>query len=252
VTDPDIEKTLRKFLEDASLRYNPVPNPAFTQSRKGLGYIMVFLKHLIEFTKKRNDIENVEAYHKNGVFEELCHLVEHKGDSGVHPASYGTLWNLYRRANLLKFGNPIISQLDTDRNHYEVYLMMIKAYPEEWVERYCRYFKDEYERIFQQWKTKVPSNITHARLVTDTLRSTNFMYVTQKVPKERLSDKNKKLLDLLTKAGKLDIESKKGLIEKNMGSGGLTLIDSLDESIFKTPVIFFSVILDLWKSLHLV
>ena len=56
---------------------SPKSNPAYTMSRKGLGCIMFFVGHLKKWTEngKRKDIENVEAYHKNGIFEELCHLV---------------------------------------------------------------------------------------------------------------------------------------------------------------------------------
>lgn len=149
-TDPDVEKALRQFLESSDLTRNPASSPAFARSRKGLGCIMIFLKHLMDFTKERKDVANVRTYHKNGIFEELCHLVEHRGDSGVHRESYWTLWNLYRRANLLKSGNEIISQLDTDRNHYEVYLMMLKAYPKEWIERYWRYFKEDTPATYEK------------------------------------------------------------------------------------------------------
>lgn len=62
---------------------------------------MVFLKHLKELTQKRKDIEDSEKYHKNGIFEELCHLVEQKGDSSIHPRSYETLWRFYASRNLL-------------------------------------------------------------------------------------------------------------------------------------------------------
>ena len=255
-TDPDVEKSVREFLKDPEYSCSPKPIPAFTTSEKGFGCICFFLEHLREFTKKRKDIENVEAYQKNGIFEELCHLVEQKGDSGVHPKSYWILWNHYRNANKLEFGNEIIARLDTDRNHYTVYLMMLKAYPREWIERYWRYYMEEtpesYEQRYQQWKNDIPVDIVYARLVTDTLRMTNVLCVAEKVPKDKLSRKQKKRLGILIKSGKRDIESKKGLIEKDMGSGALTLIDSLDESIFKTSDIFFLVVLDLWKSLHLV
>ena len=255
-TDPNVEKALREFLKDPKVTHHPNSSPASTRSVNGLGCITFFLKHLREFTKKRNDIQNVETYHKNGVFEELCHLVEQKGDSSVHPQSYWMLWNRYRSSNKLELGKEILARLDTDRNHYEVYLMMIKAYPREWIERYWRYFMEQtpavYKQKYERWKQSIPIDIVYARLITDTLRMINVLYVAEKVPKEKLSNKHKKLLNTLVKTGKLDIENKKGLIERDMGSGALTLINSLNESIFKTSDIFFSVVLDLWKSLHLV
>jgi len=255
-TDPNVEKSVREFLKDPKYTCRLTSSPAFTTSRKGFGCIVFFLKHLRDFTKKRNDIQDVEAYHKNGIFEELCHLVEQKGDSSIHPRSYGALWTLYRIADKLKFGNEIISRLDTDRNHYEVYLMMMKAYPREWVERYWRYYMEltpeAYEQRYQRWKNDTPLDIVYGRLITDTLRMINVLYVARKVSRENLSSRYKKRLDTLIKTGKRDVNKKKSLIEKDMGDGALALIDSLDESIFKTPVIFFSVVLDLWKSLRLV
>ena len=250
-TDLNIEKSIREILKDPKYPWRPTSSPASTTSRNGFGCIVFFLKHLRDFTKKRNDIQDVEAYHKNGVFEELCHLVEQKGDSGIHPESYWRLWNLYRGANKLKLGNEILERLDTDRNHYEVYLMMIKAYPKEWVNRYWKYFMPE-TPDYEQMKQNIPIEIVYARLITDTLRSINVLHVTEKVPKEKLLDKHKELLETLIKTGKLDIEKKKNLIERDMGSGALSLIDSLDESILKTSDIFFSTVLDLWKLLHLV
>ena len=255
-TDPNMEESLREILEDPNVTHSVSSSPAFTISEKGIGCIMFFIKHLMEFTKKRKDIENVETYHKNGVFEELCHLVEQKGDSNVHPESYWALWRRYEIVGKQRLGNDIISHLDTDRNHYEVYYMMIKAYPKGWIERYWRYFMEEtpamYEQKYEQWKKNIPIDMVYARLITSTLRMINVLCVAEKLPKEKLLDKHKKLLDILIETGKLDIEKKKSLIERDIGSGALSLVDSLNESIFKTSDIFFSIVLDLWKSLHLV
>lgn len=255
-TDPNVEKSLREFLKDPDVIHHSGSSPAFTQSKKGFGCIMFFLKHLRDFTEKRNDVQNVEAYQKNGVFEELCHLVEQKGDSSVHPESCRILWNLYRRIHRLELGNEIIARLDTDRNHYEVYLMMIRAYPKDWIERYWKYFMKEtpdmYEQNYKQGKKSVPICIVSARLITDTLRSINVLFVAKKFPREKLLEKQKKLLDTLIETGEFDLEKKKSLIDRDMGSGALSLIDSLNESIFKTSDVFFAVILDLWKSLRLV
>lgn len=255
-TDPNTVNLLRSVLKDNTLSYSTKPDPAFAQSRKNIGCIMVFVKHLNEFTQRREDIKDIESYHKNGIFEELCHLVEQNGDSSIHPRSYEILWELYARRNLLQLGNEIIARLDTDRNHYEVYSMMVEAYPNDWIERYWRYFMaqtpESYAKEYEKWKANTPTEIVYARLITDTLRSVNVLYVAKKVTKEKLSARNKELLDILIRTGKLDIEKKKSLIEKDMGTAALTLIDSLDESVFKTVDAFFSTILDLWRSLALV
>jgi len=256
-TDQEVEKSVREFLKNPEYTCSPRPSPGLATSYKGFGCVCFFLKHLMDFTKKRIDIQDVKAYHKNGVFEEICHLVEQKGDSSVHPESHWILWNLYRNANKLELGSEIVENLDTNRNHYEVYLMIIKAYPEEWVERFWMFFMDEtpavYERTYEQWKkSNTPIDIVYGRLITDTLKVIDVLYVANKVPKEKILNKHRKSLNTLIKTGKAHIKKKKALIEKDMGLDALTLIDSLDESIFKTPAIFFSIVLDLWKSLHLV
>ncbi len=63
--------------------------------------------------------------------------------------------------------------------------------------------------------------------------------------------KNRELLDTLIETGKIDVERKKILIEKDMGITAFRLINSLDENIFKTADDFFSAIFDLWISLAL-
>lgn len=139
-TERDVEKSIKDFLKDQEASIHSRSIPALAISRGGLGCIPIFLKHLRDFAKNRKDIQDVRAYQKNGLFEELCHLVEQKGDSGVHPEGYWTLWNLYRRSRSLELWNEIIARLDTDRNHYEVYLMMMRAYPKDWIERYWKYY----------------------------------------------------------------------------------------------------------------
>ena len=255
VTDPNVGNSLRSVLSDLTIEHDMKPIPAFAQSRRNIGCIILFVKHLNEFTQSRDDIKDIESYHKNGIFEELCHLVEQKGDSSIHPSSYWILWRHYASRNQLHYGNEIIARLDTDRNHHEVYSMMIKTYPNDWIERYSRYFmketSEQYTQMYEEWKPNTPIEIVHARLITDTLRSINFLYVAKKVPKKKLLDKHKASLEILIRTGKLNIEKKKSLIERDMGSDALSLIDSLDENIFRTSDIFFSVILDLWKSLGL-
>jgi hypothetical protein len=165
------------------------------------------------------------------------------------------LWNLYLKKNLLGYGNQIIEQLDADRNHYEVFSMMLKAYPDMWVTRYCKYYSSTIEQFRQQYeqqKKDTPIEVVYARLITDFLRNLNFLYVAKKAEKEKVSEKNRKLLVNLIETGKTDVQSKRKLIESNMGLTALSLIDCIDEPVFKTPEIFFSVVLDLWKNLKLI
>jgi hypothetical protein len=254
-TDPNVENNLRDILADSSIPYSPTPIPATTYSRKNVGCILIFLKHYVDFRQRRTDIKDSESYLKNGLFEEFCHLVEQEGDSSIHPESYWTLWSLYRRSSMLTHGNQIIHQLDTDRNHYTVYLMVLRAYPDDWIKRYSKYFiqtPEQYEQQYEKQKENTPAKIVQARLVTDYLRTANVLYVAEKAKGEKSSPESKELLNNLMENGKKDIEKKTMLITKDMGAISLSLIESIDESVFKTPKIFFSVVLDLWKNLKLV
>jgi len=253
-TDPDVENILRKTLEDSTITKSPKPIPAFAQSKKNIGCIMMFVKHLHEISKKREDIKDIEKYHKNGIFEELCHLVEQKGDSSIHSSDYWALWKRYSDKGLSNYGNEIIARLDTDRNHYEVYSMMIRAYADDWINRYWKYFEEpfDYDKEYEVWKKNIPINVVLARLVTDYLRLANVLYVVEKVPCEKTSETSLKQLVEMKEKGKHVLESRKNLIRRDMGSTALNIIESLDEKTFTTSDIFFSVISDLWKSLALI
>jgi len=249
-SDKNVAESIRTFFDNPTMDVPSCPVPAFAVSEKGLGCIVFFLKHFKEFTEKRDDIVNVKAYHKNGIFEELCHLVEQKGDSSIHSESYWKLWNSYRSANKLSVGNEIIANLDTNRNHYEVYLMIIKTYPNQWIERCWKFFickSPDYNKM-----KAFPKEIVQARIVVDGLKDIGFQYVINHVPRDRLSDKHKKLLHTLIETTKKKIDEQKKIMETELGLGAFTLIDSLPEDVFKTSKIFFSVVLDLWKSLRLV
>lgn len=253
--DPNVVSSLQQILKDPKIVETPTPKPALAQSRKNIGCILIFVKHVDEITQGRTDIENVEEYHKFGLFEELCHLVEHKGDSSISPESYWTLWNFYRKKNLLGYGNEIIARLDTDRNHYEVFSMMLKANSDMWVTRFCKYYSfttEQFRQQYEQQKKDTPIEVVYARLITDFLRNLNFLYVAKKAEKEKVSEKNRKLFATLIEAGKTDVQGKRELIEKDMGPTALSLVDCIDEPVFKTPEIFFSVVLDLWKNLKLI
>ena len=255
VTDPHVSNIIREALADPSLPCPSKPVPAAAYSRKNRGCIVIFLKHFKEHILKRTDIADFGSYIKNGLFEEFCHLVEQEGDSTEVPDSYIKLGELYQRNNLLSYGNQILLRLDTDRNHYTVYLMMLRAYPNDWVKRYSKYFHqtpEQYEQQYEQWKNNIPISIVYARLVTDYFRMVNLLYVAKKAYKEPISVENKKLLDSLIVSGKKDVEGKRHIIDRDMGQMALSLIDCINEPIFKTPKIFFSVMLDLWKNLKLV
>jgi len=253
-TDPNVENTLRSTLADSTISYSSKSVPAIAQSGKNIGCIMMFSKHLDETSKKREDIKDIEKYHKNGILEELCHLVEQKGDSNTHSSDYWELWKRYSNKGLIPYSNEIIARLDTDRNHYEVYLMIIRTYANDWVLRYWRYFEEsfDYDKEYEGWKKNIPVNVVFARLVTDYLRLVNVLYVIEKVPREEISEASLKLLAEMKEKGKQVLESRKNLIRRDMGSTALNIIESLDEKMFITSDAFFSVIIDLWESLALI
>lgn len=257
-TKPNAHHSLKEFFEDPNFPLSVISSPnAFAVSKNGLGYIGFYLKDLRHYFEERKFEQSVVDYDKNVVFEELCHLVEQKGSYGAHPYpdSWIALLTLYESINKKKLGEEILDRLYMDRSEYEVRHLMIKAYPRETVERFWKYFRitpEAYKQQYEQWKQNFSTKIVCARLVADTLRTIGLLDVGKKVLREKLSENQRQKLDALMSMGKTDLENKRSLIEKDFGFGALSLIDSLDEKIFKTSEIFFSVILDLWKSLHLV
>ena len=115
----------------------------------------------------------------------------------------------------MNYGNELITRLDTDRNHYEVYQIMAKAYPDDWVERYQNYSSgstgDRYRIQYEEMKPSAPIRIAYARLVADTLRSIEFTYVLKRVPRDRLCLRNATILDRMIDNARLDLEGKKAL-----------------------------------------
>jgi hypothetical protein len=183
--------------------------------------------------------------------------VKQEGDSRVHPSIYGywILWNVYKSKGLQEYGNIIISKLRSAREHYEVFPMMIKACPEDWVARCWKYFDksvDYYPKGYENEKTKFPINIMYAYLIAKHVEAISVLYVTEKIPEQSISDEYEKRLDAMKRKGKVALELSRNLIKREMGSEALHIVESIDENIFKTSDIFFAVILDLWKSLRLI
>ena len=250
-TDQNAADSLRSVLNDPTITYSTKPTPAFCQSRKNIGCIMVFVKHLNESAQEREDKDRFNQGH---FFEELYHLVQLKGDSSIHPSSYWILWDIYTRKGLQQYGNKIIEKLDSTRQHYEFYPIMIKSYAEDWVDRCWKYFDEyiDYWRVYEDEKRRYPIDVVYASLIRNYLNILSVLYVTEKVPRQHISDEHKKRLEEMRRKGKSALELTKSLIQRDMGSDALHMVESLDENIFKTSEIFFSVVLDLWKSLHLV
>lgn len=257
-TDAGVEKAIQEALKDKSIKHTPASQPATSISKNGLGCILFFIGHLEEFTAERKDIQNIRGYHKNGVFEEICHLVEHKGDSSPNQKSFLELGELYVKAlGRRKFENlakPIWLRLFTDRNHYEVYHMMMYAYPIDWINRFYKYFRTNpvtYEKRYMTWKENTSFKIALARYVADYLRHIVVLYVAQKIPKNILSDEHKRKLGFLISASYKDIEHRKNLI-KNDSIITYEILNSMNEKVFKTSDTYFPFILEIWKKANLI
>lgn len=218
VTDANVENSLRTLLNDPSIILKD-PVPAITFSRKNIGCIIIFLKHYDDFIQKWVNIIDFESFAKLALFEEICHLVEQEGNSNFHSEGYWKLRDFYKSNNLLLDGNLILYNLDADRNHYNVFDLMLRAYPNNWVKRFSIYFSNqEYEKKYEKWKKEMlVVKVAHARLVTDYLRAVNVLYVAEHAKKENLTEENKKLLNSLIENGKQNVQMKSKLIEKDLG-----------------------------------
>ena len=255
----NVGEAVKDFLNLTIIPNYTDSKPATVTSYDNLGCILFFIQHMNEYTSKRNDIKDIREYHKNGIFEELCHLVEQKGDSSALAKSANDLLRLYYKllGDLwIDKGYEIIKNLDQHRNHYEVYLMVMKAYPKSWFERYKRFYEGEsdpikYEENYTGWKKTFTKEIAVARLITDYIKNLAFMFVIKKFPREILSDEEEKKLDNTISMGRMNHESKKDilLIEIPLAESE---IKSIDESIYETPEIFFNFIVDFWKLYKLV
>ena len=250
-----IGETVRKFLDLSITPSYKGSQPATAISKDGLGCILFFIQHMNEFTESRSDIEDIRSYHKNGVFEELCHLVEQKGDSSTLPDSADEIFQLYYKSlgrRRIDIGFEIITSLDSNRNHYEVYLMMMKAYPKSWFDRFTRFYQGEsdpiaYKEKYESWKEAFPKEISLARLFSDYLKNLSFMFVIKEFPRELLSKEEEKKLDKTISLGNMNLESKKGLLLTDLPEAESS-IDSIGGHTFETPEIFFNFILDFFQT----
>jgi len=256
-TDLNAANSLRSILNDSTITYPTKPTPAFCESRTNVGCIMVFLKHLNECAQRREDIKDKDRFNQGHFLEELCHLVKHGGDSRVHSSVHGywILWDIYKSKGLQQYGNIILGRLRSARDHYEVFPMMIEACPEDWVVRCWKYFDksiDYYKKGYEDEKTKFPTNIVYANLIANYIGAVSVLYVTERIPERSITDEYEKLLDAMKQKGKVALELSKSLIQGDMGAGALHTVELVDESVFETRDVFFSRMLAIWSSLHLV
>lgn len=250
-----IGESVRDFLGLSIIPNYEGTQPATTTSKNGLGCILFFIQHMKEYTEKRDDIEDIKDYHKNGVFEELCHLVEQKGDSSIVPDSADKIFQLYYKSlgrRKIDVGFEIISSLDSNRNHYEVYLMMMKAYPKSWFYRFSRFYEGEsdpiaYKEKYERWKVALPKEVSLGRLFSDYLKNLSFMFVIKEFPRDLLSTEEEKKLDKAISLGDMNLKSKKELLLSDLPEAESS-INTIGGYIFEAPEIFFNFILDFLKT----
>lgn len=257
--NPEIDSILNKYYERVKVLFyyktTPPkhPIPADAESQNKIGTISIYTKHYQEMLQKTADIQDKEAYQRSGLFEEFCHLVEHKGDSRLNLKAFELL-SLYDHS-LQSFGYQIICKLDTDRNHYEVFNMMLKAYPNDWVMRYSYHYPtpEQYKQQYTFMKMIKPAQMVHMLLVTEYLKMLNISFVTEKAKNMDLSTENKTLLATLLEATKRNLDGKRDLIQNEMGKTALGSIDLLiNEDAFQNPEIFFLIVTDLWRNLKFI
>lgn len=256
-SNPDLENTLREYLHDPNISGGSGATPAFVLSRNRLGCVCIFIKHLNEFTERRSDVNNIRNYHKNGVFEELCHLIEQDGDNSTLPDSYYKLTELYFKTtgkNKMGLVMKILGRLDTNRNHYEVYNMMIQVYPNEWVERYYLYFSNTpewYENKYAEDKKTRNIKVALAIYATDYLQHLATLLIAKKVSLENLSKENNDKLRLLIAKGKADIEHRNIILERDSPILYQKLI-KINEKVFTSSTLFFDFVLNLWSEAQII
>ena len=257
-SDPGVEVAVRQALNDNSYTFSTTPIPATTISRNRRGCILVFLGHLMERIKQRDDIKDIQKYYKNGFFEELCHLVEHRGDIRSFPPSYDELWELSLKSQPRKYWDAIrevIFKLVADRNHYEVYLMVIKSYPQDWIDRYYLYFTNDadttkHKENYENWKKTTNDRIALARLLAHYLGNLATLLASFHLSTEVITEEQKDKLDFMTAMGNDVVKSKLNLIKED-NQVAYELLKSLDECIYQSRDSYFSFILKLWKSVKL-
>lgn len=151
-------------------------------------------------------------------------------------------------------GFEIITSLDSNRNHYEVHLMIMKAYPKNWFDRFTRFYEGEsdpiaYKNKYDSWKEIFSKEIALARLFSDYIKNLSFMLVIIQFPREILSKEEKKLENTIT-IGNLNLESKKELLLSDLPDSESS-ITSIEKDVFETPETFFNFILDFWITYNL-
>jgi len=257
-SDHSIERTVQKALNDSTIKHTPNSTPGYAISRKEYGCICIFIFYLEQISSKRKDISDIRSYYKNGVFEEICHLVQHNGDSSANEISYLEFGSLYVEAlGKTQFERYVLDMwknLYQDRNHYEVYYMMMQKYPKEWLIRYSNYFftsPNIYEKRYESWKRAVSLKLSLAMYISNYLRHIVIFYVVKQIPSSIISDEIIKIrFNKLLLSAQRDIERRRKIIRRD-SPVAYEILKSMDENVFKTSEVYFSFLIDLWQKANL-
>jgi len=224
------------------------------QVRIKKGLIIVNTDEVHKSSNKRRDIKNIKGYHKLMMFEEICHLVEQKGDVNIFPNIINVFFREY--SDYLKtlgkspdVGLEIIRKLNGHRNHYEVYRMMAEGYPELFYTRWSKVFWNEggYRNNYLLWKTRMNQKIALARLASDyiyrkILYTIICDYSSYGIQDNRVEETIIKCKRALTELDDILVDEKPEL---------LTKLSKIDESVYHSRESFFTFVLSLWKDCDL-
>jgi hypothetical protein len=248
-------KVMKNFFGRNYRGFDRKDSATHVTSERKKGLFIINTENVKKHSDKRSDYEKIRDYHKLMMFEELCHLVEQKGDSLMFPSSANQLFTKY--TDYLKtvglepdLDFEIIKNLRGHRNHYEVYRMMAQSYPELFFKRWSTVFWDEGEYIqkFNGWKKSLNQNIALARLISDytyrkillIILGSHDSYGIERNVVESTLEKCEKALDELHTI--LETEKPELIVH----------LRNIDESVYLTPKNFWDYILFLWEKNKLI
>jgi hypothetical protein len=224
----------------------PFPAPAFAVTVGDVGCISVFLKH---YRESVNDMKLL-------FFEEIVHLVQYRS-SEVDQKTFG--YNRLMQHYGKGYGKILIERLREDRMHYTCYAVFLKAYPEQWVNKYVGFLMDhiltpeQVAQDFEEWKND-PSMaaLANARLIVGYLSTILWLNLFRPASYLNISMEAKSLLARASFKGLEELKAARPLIEKALGSEALGLVDGfVRDADFRFPNEFWRAVLGLWQKLKL-
>ena len=247
-------KVMKTFFGRKFTGFTRKDSATLVTSERNKGLFIINTEYVKKSSNKRRDYEKIRDYHKLMMFEELCHLVEQKGDSPMFSSSANQLCTKY--VDYLKtidlepdLGYEIIKNLSGHRKHYEVYRMMVQSYPELFFKRWSIVFWDEgdYIQKYNGWKKNLNQKIALARLVSDyILRKILLLIIgshdSYGIERKRVESTLEKCENALVELHTILETEEPELIGQ---------LRNIDESVYVSPNNFWDYILFLWEKNNL-